>query len=115
MSRAKAEKKRANLPRRLSEFKKTVATPDDWCPTIVMANGECVVDGKVFLDDYPREKLRYFARICFWGGDDMGRDLDFATNDIEKAKDFYEKWRAWLEQQTVVTVDGLKALGFVMA
>lgn len=108
MSRAKAEKKRARQYKQLLKYEKAVATPDDWCPTI---DGK--VDGKVFLDDYPDKEPRYFARICFWGGDDMGRDLDFASNDLEKAKDFYDVWRAWLEQQAVVTVDGLKALGFV--
>lgn len=108
MSRAKAEKKRAKQRKQLRKCEKTVPTPDDWCPTI---DGK--VDGKVFLDDYPDQKLRYFARICFWAGDDMGRELDFVTNDLEKAEGFYEKWSAWLEQQTVITVDGLKALGFV--
>ena len=112
MSRRKAEKKRANQYKQLCKYEKLVDTPDDWCPTFATDGGRMFVEGKVFLDDYPDKSLRYFVRTCFWGGDDMGRELDFATNDITEAKAMFEKWRAWLEAQKVVTLDGLKALGF---
>jgi len=114
VSRAKAEKKRASRPSRLGELRRRVPTPDDWAPTIVTETGERVVDGMVFFDDYPNAELRYFVRVCFWGGDDLGRDHDFATNDVVKAGREFRKWREWLENLTSITLAELKALGFVV-
>lgn len=100
-------------PKRLAEFKCQVSTPDDWAPTVITETGERVVDAKVFLDDRPRDPKRYFVRICFWGGDDLGRDHDFFTNDLAEAQTEYDRWFSFLVKLRCVTLAELKDLGFV--
>lgn len=99
---------------RLREFRRQVPTPDDWSPTIVTDRGERVVDGLAFLDDYPgRAGGRYFVRICFWGGDDLGRDRDFATDDLAEAQRTFEERASWLAGLTSVSLRLLREEGFV--
>lgn len=72
------------------------------------------MDGLAFLDDYPgRAGGRYFVRICFWGGDDLGRDRDFATDDLAEAQRTFEERASWLAGLTSVSLRLLREEGFV--
>jgi len=103
---------------RVAETTRRVLTSDNWFPSI----DDQYVDVKCFIHAYVRRKSRthpdwcgdatYYCRICVWGGDDTGREFDFLTENLEEARQFYQKWSQWMGQISMIDFEELRMLGF---
>jgi hypothetical protein len=80
-----------------------VKTTDNWCPNF--PNDEVEVTLMKLKEDKPT------YRICVWGEDDLGMEIDVQTNDPSKLIKMYDK----LIAQPFITMTHLKSLGFVSA
>lgn len=92
-------------PRPPSKYKlfirKMIYTPDDWYPN---CEDDRVRGSVVFLHNGD-------LRICFWGNDDFGLELDLPDGTVEEA----EWWSRWLSNLAIVTQSSLRSLGFYNA
>lgn len=77
-----------------------IPTNDDWYPTYD--------DGTVVGGVHVLSSLE--LRICFWGNDDCGMELDMPLTI-----DDYERWNKWLSQLSYIDMDTLLSLGFQWA
>lgn len=78
-----------------------IPTSDNWHPNYP----NDTVRGRI-ITDMSDDSLR----ICFWGADDFGMELDIPPDewDAETVK----KWERWMNTLSLVTVDMLKEMGF---
>ena len=81
-----------------------VPTPDDWHPTYP----DGTVRGRV-IDTMSDDSLR----ICFWGADDFGMELDIPPDEWDKETS--RKWSRWLDGLGLVTKKMLFDMGFKRA
>ena len=109
---AQIDRHHYNRIERVVESSRQIPTSDDWSPTLEGG----FVEVKCFIHAYIQDQSRtYFCRICIWGGDDTGREIDFTTSNFETALTFYEKWSNWMGQIALIDFEELKLLGFVTA
>lgn len=81
--------------------------PDRWSPAYP---GGLVRLRVMLLPQGPRD-ARQWCRVCAWGADDTGMELDFFEDAIARA----ERWNRWLSNLAVVSQDMLRGLGFQWA
>lgn len=98
------------------EFKIRIHTPDDWYPTA--KDGTVEVTVMLLTHDY-NEHHDYFVRTCVWGEDDFGMEKDLyfpLTNEgLQEAIKAYDSAVEFIKPLKSITVDDLKAAGFVTA
>lgn len=72
----------------LFRIDKMITVTDDWCP--------CFEGNKVKLSIFIQNnsKLNYhFVRICVWGADDLGMELDYHSTNFDNLKYHYNIWK----------------------
>ena len=82
-------------------LKRRIPTPDNWCPTA--ENGTVEASCMILSDGY--------FRVCFWGEDDLGYELNFR----EHTGELRESWIRWVSNLGIVTQRMLIELGFERA
>lgn len=101
---------KGNLPDRVSVYKETL---DNWCPSYILStknypnNGPLLV--KVSWIKLPFYKEKQLWRVCIWGGDDLGMEIDF--EEESSSLDIFIK----VISEPTISFDCLKRLGFVYA
>ena len=91
----------------LKQYYKTTIfkeTTDDWCPNYNTGHRELVRVSHLQLIDGT-------WRVCVWGEDDCGMEIDLPETDFAKSKEIFDTIVAWDD----VTMGKLKRLGFVSA
>jgi len=83
-------KKKRNPIEGLNQFRvdRMVTVTDDWYPNYP--------DNKVKLSIFLSYKPRidhYLVRMCVWGADDTGMELDFTSRDYDTLKYHYDIWK----------------------
>lgn len=87
-----------DLDPRLHDFgDRKIPSNDNWCPTF----DDGTVEGSVHV--LSSNELR----ICFWGNDDTGMELDLPLSLEE-----YQRWNKWISNLSFVSMDMLLNLGF---
>lgn len=100
-----------NAVKRYKVFKKT---QDNWHPSFELDDGTMMVAVSLIGPLGPLGPLRkitkpYEYRVCVWGDDDMGMELDSTDEEVVVAAFFK------VLELEFVNYDNLKAMGFVPA
>jgi len=85
-----------------------VFSPEDWFPSFP----DGMVSGSVIRMHQSGPRC---LRICFWGDDDFGMELNLdvpADTDLQLE---VQRWTEWLERLKQITQADLKKLGFIRA
>jgi len=87
-----------------------IPTPDDWYPTAK----DGTVRSSVMIDK--RYKCcGYWGRICFWGDDDFGLEVDKYFDKSSEAKAWFKRQSKWLNNLAIICQDDLIKMGFYNA
>lgn len=106
------------------QHERHVPTTDDWYPTV-----DGMVRGKVFLQEFiqpqlarmakflgkPESEIKFWVRVCFWGGDDFGIEMDTYFPADKAAFEFYHRKIKWLGNLAVANHSDLLEFGFAWA
>lgn len=57
----------------------------------------------------------FSVRVCFWGDDDTGLELDVYFKTLEDADEAWIRWTAWLSRLAYASYWDLKKVGFTTA
>lgn len=105
-------------------YDRSVPTAEDWYPTC-----EGMVKGTVFLQEniQPRlaefskflgkseSEVKFWVRVCFWGGDDFGIEMDTYFPTDTAAFNFYHQKVKWLDNLGIANHTDLCKIGFSLA
>ena len=105
---------RSEVGQEFMTSEKRFSTTGDWYPTYE----DGTVRGRIFLQSVlPRKNPNeYWVRVCFWGADDFGMELDEDLGtDLAMARARFEYWSEFFSNQTFVEKEQLHGLGFIRA
>lgn len=111
----KAEKLRRKADKEFKEqhqlppFERYIPTLDDWYPTYDNGTVRVKVNDVRWLWD------ELAIRVCAWGADDFGLELDLRFASHEEVEAAFAHWVETVKGWESVTQQQLKALGFVPA
>jgi len=85
------------------------ATSEDWFPSYKLDGGRISLVEVSFTQTGPKPPYQGSWRVCVWGGDDCGMDMDFSVEA--------EAWNCFLQVigLTDVTRKALAGIGFSSA
>lgn len=120
MSRKKAQLKQQAQTIELKDSTRMVPTSEDWAPSFFFDLKPDEYADRTRRDGFVRVRMflqvsstkQYWLRVLAWGNDDTGMCRDFFTDNSEEADREWARWAKWLSEQSLITFDGLRLVGF---